>query len=117
MRESLKLSQEVLAVKAGLTRATINAAEQGGHLRKNNLQKVACALECTVEYLEGRTDSQIPMVAEQQQPYRANTIGKRFEIHESRDSLVMVDTFTGMSWENARAVMNGRRYQGNRRRR
>lgn len=55
-REKLNYSQEVLAVKAGLTRVTINAAEQGGHLRKNNLKKIAKALECSVGYLKGETD-------------------------------------------------------------
>jgi transcriptional regulator with XRE-family HTH domain len=51
MRERRDLTQEQLAVAAGLTSKTIRNLEQGGSPRVGTLSKLAEALNCSVEDL------------------------------------------------------------------
>lgn len=56
-RRHLHLTQEELSKICGLSAPSISEIEHGRQPTKNNLKKIAKALKCTVEYLEGKTDT------------------------------------------------------------
>jgi len=54
LREAKGLSQEKLATMAGVSQSIIAKAEKGRSVRGDVLDKLACALDCTMDYLYGR---------------------------------------------------------------
>lgn len=71
LRDALDLSQEELAKKAKLQATAISHFETGGRKPSfDNLRNLADALETTVDYLMGRTDSKDAVVATGDQLYR-----------------------------------------------
>ena len=70
-RNALDLSQEELAKKAKLQATAISHFETGGRKPSfDNLRNIADALETTVDYLMGRTDSHGVVLAAGDQLYR-----------------------------------------------
>lgn len=70
-RAALDLSQEGLAKKAKLQATAISHFETGGRKPSfDNLRNLADALETTVDYLMGRTDSHGVVMASGDQLYR-----------------------------------------------
>ncbi|HUF72861.1 MAG TPA: helix-turn-helix transcriptional regulator [Gammaproteobacteria bacterium] len=70
-RRALDLSQEGLAKKAKLQSTAVSHFETGGRKPSfDNLRHLADALETTVDYLMGRTDSHSVALASGDQLYR-----------------------------------------------
>lgn len=58
LRTEMKMSQKDLATKAGIGQSTYGAYERGQREpSKENLDKIAQVLDCTPEYILGRTDN------------------------------------------------------------
>ena len=71
LRNALDLSQEELAKKAKLQATAISHFETGGRKPSfENLRNLADALETTVDYLMGRTDTQDAALGAGDQLYR-----------------------------------------------
>lgn len=64
-RQQLRLTQEEVAERAGLTTQTISTAETGKKgLRPENIVKLCAALDISTDYLLlGKSDADLPLIA------------------------------------------------------
>lgn len=56
LREKKKMSQKTLAKESGITERSISRWKDGAIIRRSNLERIAEALDCDVEFLECKQD-------------------------------------------------------------